>query len=108
MFPFVARVPIRSNAGNDGTKTNTTGRKTMTDAERKVKEIQTQVGIAAKALEDTRNLTGPGRLKLMVAAATVCASAVAAMESIQLADEMEANSRQIRGAVNQLSNHVKS
>lgn len=80
----------------------------MSETERKVKAIQDQVGIAAKALEDTRGLTGPGRLKLMVAAAQVCESAVAALESIQLADEMAANSRQIRGAVNQLAQRVKS
>ena len=80
----------------------------MTDTERKVKAIKDQVGIAAKALEDTKGLTGPGRLKLMVAAATVCASAVESLESIYLADEMAANSRQIRGAVRQFSNHVKS
>ena len=80
----------------------------MTDTERKVKAIRDQVGIAAKALDDTKNLTGPGRLKLMVAAATVCASAVEEMESIQLAGEMSLNSRQIRGAVRQFSTQVKS
>lgn len=80
----------------------------MSETFRKVKAIQTQVGIAAKALEDTKGLTGPGRLKLMISAATVCASAVEAMESIKLADEMEANSRQIRGAVRHLVNQVKS
>ena len=80
----------------------------MNDTERKVKEIRDQVGIASRALEDTKNLTGPGRLKLMISAATVCASAVAALESIQLADEMEANSRQIRGAVRQFATQVKS
>ncbi len=80
----------------------------MTDSERKVKSIKDQVGIAAKALEDTKGLTGPGRLKLMISAATVCASAVEAMESIHWSGELAANSRQIRGAVNQLAQRAKS
>ena len=80
----------------------------MSETFRKVKAIKDQVGIAAKALDDTKGLTGPGRLKLMISAATVCASAVEALESIQLSDEMSLNSRQIRGAVRQFSTHVKS
>lgn len=41
----------------------------MSETELKVKAIKDQVGIAAKALEDTKGLTGPGRLRLMVEAA---------------------------------------
>ena len=55
----------------------------MSEAARKVKAIQDQVGIASRALDDTKGLTGPGKLKLMVAAARVCESAVLALESIQ-------------------------
>ena len=80
----------------------------MTDTARKVKAIQDQVGIAAKALDDTRGLTGPIKLKLMVAAATVCHSAVLAMQSMQLAGEMAANRRQIQSAVSKLANRAKS
>ena len=80
----------------------------MSDTARKVKAIRDQVGIASRALDDTKGLTGPGKLKLMVAAARVCESAVRAMESIQLSGEMAANRRQIQTAVSKLAHRAKA
>ena len=80
----------------------------MSDTARKVKAIRDQVGIASRALDDTKGLTGPGKLKLMVAAARVCESAVRAMELMQLAGQMATNRRQTQNAVSRLANRARA